>query len=272
MSPRGARGVPGERRARRAARLALHPRRWLPTAVALLVAALAWRHVARGNPYVLPALGAVGGQLVDEPLFYLSNAWVTLSEALLGLGLGAVAAFAVAVVVSESLLLRRALMPLAVVLNVTPVVAIAPALTVAFGFGVFPKVLVAALTTFFPLLMNTATGLRSVRREVLQVFRTVHASRWDVLVRLRFPSALPFVFAALRVVFPLSLVGAIVAEFTAPGAAAGLGTVISVASQNSQLDRVFASIACLALMGTLLLAVVTAVERRVLSWHSSQQR
>ncbi|GAB3260486.1 ABC transporter permease subunit [Kineococcus gypseus] len=251
---------------------ALHPRVWLPTVVALLVAAAVWERVAGANPYVLPRLGAVGAQLAGEPAFYLANAWTTLSEALLGLAVGALAAFAVAVGVSESVLLRRAVLPLAVVLNVTPVVAIAPALVVAFGFGIVPKVLVAALTTFFPVLMNTATGLRSVRREVLQVFRTVHASRWDVLLRLRLPSALPFVFAALRVVFPLSLVGAIVAEFTAAGATAGLGTVISVASSNSQLDRVFAAIACLALLGALLLLVVTTVERRVLSWHSSQQR
>ncbi|WP_337063485.1 ABC transporter permease [Kineococcus sp. G2] len=251
---------------------ALHPRVWLPSVVALLAAGLLWARVARGNPYVLPPLGAVGAQLVGEPLLYLANAWTTLSEALLGLALGALAAVAVAVAVSESVLLRRAVMPLAVVLNVTPVVAIAPALIVAFGFGILPKVLVAALTTFFPVLMNTVTGLRSVPRGVLQVFRTVHASRWDVLLRLRFPSALPFVFAALRVVFPLSLVGAIVAEFSAAGATAGLGTLIKVAAGNSQLDRVFASIACLALMGVLLLAAVTAVERRVLSWHASQTR
>ncbi|WP_432574221.1 ABC transporter permease [Kineococcus sp. SYSU DK005] len=250
----------------------LHPRVWLPTAVVLLAAGAVWEQVARADPYVLPHLAAVGRQLAGDPGFYLRNAGTTLAEALLGLTLGSLAAFAVAVAVSESALARRAVLPLAVILNVTPVVAIAPALTVAFGFGYLPRVLVAALTTFFPVLMNTATGLRSVRREVLQVFRTVHASRWDVLVRLRFPSALPFVFAALRVVFPLSLVGAIVAEFSAAGATAGLGTVIKVAASNSQLDRVFASIACLALMGALLLLVVTTVERRVLSWHSSQAR
>ncbi|NAZ88369.1 ABC transporter permease subunit [Kineococcus sp. T90] len=245
---------------------------WLPTVVVLLVAGVVWERVAVADPYVLPRLAAVGEQLAGDPGFYLRNAGTTLLEALLGLALGAAAALVVAVVVSESVLARRAVMPLAVILNVTPVVAIAPALTVAFGFGYLPRVLVAALTTFFPVLMNTATGLRSVRREVLQVFRTVHASRWDVLLRLRFPSALPFVFAALRVVFPLSLVGAIVAEFSAAGATAGLGTVIKVAASNSQLDRVFASIACLALMGALLLLVVTGVERRVLSWHSSQER
>ncbi|WP_255820882.1 ABC transporter permease subunit [Kineococcus sp. TRM81007] len=271
MQPRAPRPRPAAARARTWA-AALHPRVWSPTLVALAVAAAVWSWVARRSPYVLPAPGSVVEQLAGDPGLYLVNAWATLSEALLGLAAGAAAAFAVAVAVSESVLLRRAVMPLAVVLNVTPVVAIAPALVVAFGFGILPKVVVAALTTFFPVLMNTATGLRSVPREVLQVFRTVHASRWDVLVRLRFPSALPFVFAALRVVFPLSLVGAIVAEFSAAGATAGLGTIIKVAAANSQLDRVFASIGCLALMGALLLLVVTTVERRVLSWHSSQAR
>ncbi|WP_338073838.1 ABC transporter permease [Kineococcus siccus] len=248
----------------------LHPRWWLPTLVALAAAAVVWTLVARSNPYVLPALGAVGEQLTTQPGFYVENAAATLREALLGLLAGSVAAFALAVGISESTVLRRALLPLVVVLNVTPVVAIAPALVVAFGFGILPKVVVTALITFFPVLMNTTTGLRSVARPVLQVFRTVHASRLDVLWRLRIPSALPYVFASLRVVFPLSIVGAIVAEFSAAGATQGLGTVISVASSSSQLDRVFAAIACLAVMGSVLLLLVTAVERRVLSWHESQ--
>ena len=250
----------------------LHPRSWAPTLVALLVAGLVWNRVARDNPYVLPPLSAVGRQLVDEPGLYLLNAWTTLQEALLGLVGGTVAAVVVAVAVSESGLVRRAVTPLAVVLNVTPVVAIAPALVVAFGFGLLPKVIVTGLITFFPVLMNTATGLRSVDRHVLAVFRTVHASRLDVLVRLRFPSALPYLFSSFRVVFPLSLVGAIVAEFAAAGARSGLGTLISVASSNSQLDRVFAAIACLAAMGSLLLLVVSTLERRALSWHDSQHR
>lgn len=246
------------------------PRFWLPTVLALLVVALLWTWVARDNPYVLPTLPSVGRQFLDQPDLYVTNAWTTLQEALLGLLLGTLAAVVVAVAICESSLLRRGLTPLAVILNVTPVVAIAPALVVAFGFGMTPKLIVTGLITFFPVLMNTVTGLRSVDRHVLQVFRTVDASRLDVLLRLRFPSALPYLFSALRVVFPLSLVGAIVAEFSAAGAQSGLGTLISVASSNSQLDRVFAAIACLALMGSLMLLLVTTVERRALSWHESQ--
>ncbi|MEW1959581.1 ABC transporter permease [Kineococcus sp. NPDC059986] len=250
----------------------VHPRTWSPTVLAVVVVGLLWTWVARENPYVLPTLSSVGRQFLEQPDLYLTNAWTTLQEALLGLLAGGVSAVVLAVLVGESALVRRAVTPLAVVLNVTPVVAIAPALVVAFGFGLTPKVLVTGLITFFPVLMNTVTGLRSVDRHVLQVFRTVDASRLDVLVRLRFPSALPYVFSALRVVFPLSLVGAVVAEFAAAGARSGLGTLISVASSNSQLDRVFAAIACLALMGTLMLLLVSTIERRALSWHESQHR
>lgn len=250
----------------------VHPRYWLPTVLALAVVALLWSWVARDNPYVLPTLSSVGTQFVENPDLYLTNAGTTLQEAMVGLAFGTVAAVVVAVLVAESALLWRATIPLAVILSVTPVVAIAPALVVAFGFGMLPKYIVTGLITFFPVLMNAVTGLRSVDRHVLQVFRTVDASRLDVLVRLRFPSALPYLFSALRVVFPLSLVGAIVAEFAAAGAKSGLGTLITVASSNSQLDRVFAAIACLAVMGSVLLLLVTTVERRLLSWHESQNR
>lgn len=250
----------------------LHPRFWFPTVLALAVAAVLWTVVARNDPYVLPPLSAVGQQFTDDPGLYARNAGTTLGEAMLGLLVGSAGAFVVAVLVCESSLLRRAIMPPAVVLNVTPVVAIVPALVVAFGFGIAPKIIVTALTVFFPVLMNATTGLRSVDTAVLQVFRTVSASRLDVLRRLRLPSSLPYLFSALRVAFPLSLIGAIVAEFQAAGSTRGLGTVISVASSNSQLGIVWAAIACLALMGALLLLVVTLVERRVLSWHPSQRR
>ncbi|MEA9984661.1 ABC transporter permease [Subtercola vilae] len=246
------------------------PRVWAPAVIAILIAALVWEYVATNNTYLLPRLGTIGQALATQPAFFLDNAWVTLSEALVGLVIGFVAAFVVAVLVTESGILRRAIMPLAVVLNVTPVVAIAPALVVAFGFGPAPKLIVTALITFFPILMNVITGLNSVSPPILQVFSTLRANRFEVLTRLRLPSSLPYVFAALKVVFPLSVVGAVVAEFSAPGAAKGLGTVISVASSNSRLAVVYAAIACLALMGAALLLLITLLEKRVLRWHESQ--
>jgi NitT/TauT family transport system permease protein len=248
----------------------LHPAYWAPLVVLLVVLGVLWQVGADRLPYLLPPLDDVWAALSADPGYFLENSWVTLREALAGLAIGFLAAFVLAVLVSEVTLARRAIMPVAVVLNVTPLVAIAPALVVAFGFGAAPKLILTALICFFPILINASVGLRSVPTPVLQVFRSVHASRWEVLRHLRIPGALPYVFAALQIVFPLSVVGAVVAELSAAGSAAGLGTVIQVASSMNRLATVWAAIFVLALMGSSLLLVVTAVERRVLRWHGSR--
>jgi NitT/TauT family transport system permease protein len=247
----------------------LRPAVWLPLVVMLAVLAALWQWGAGRLPYLLPSLPDVGSSLTGNPGYYAGNAAVTLGEATAGLGLGFAAAFALAVLTSELPLVRRAVMPIAVVLNVTPIVAIAPALVVAFGFGPTPKLIITGLICFFPILINTATGLRSVPQEVLQVYRSIDASRIELLWHLRIPHALPFVFAALRIVFPLSIIGAVVAEMSAAGSTRGLGTVISVASSMNQLPVVYASIFVLALMGVTLLLAVTLVERRALRRHDS---
>lgn len=249
----------------------LHPAHWLPLVLMLAVLAVLWQWGAHKLPYLLPPLGDIGTTLHQDAGYYLRNALVTLREALGGLAIGLVVAFVLAVVVSEFTLARRAIMPVAVILNVTPLVAIAPALVVAFGFGPAPKLIVTALICFFPILINTSVGLRAVPQPVLQVYRTMHASRLETLWYIRVPSALPYLFAALRIVFPLSIVGAVVAELSAAGSAEGLGTAISLASSNNRLAAVYASIAILAVLGSLLLLVVTVLERRVLHWHESRQ-
>lgn len=257
------------RRTRRS--LPLHPRVWLPTTVLVVILGVAWSVIADAHPYILPRLSEVGWTLVDEPLLFLENTWSTLQIALTGVAFGAGSAFLLALLMSEISMVRRALMPLAVVLNVTPVIAITPALVVAFGFGMTPKVVVTAIITFFPVLINVTTGLRSIPTPILHVFETLHASRTEVLFRLRIPSSLPYTLAALRVVFPLSVVGAVVAEFVAAGSSGGLGTMIRNSAATARLDHVYAAIACLAAMGVLLLVLVTVVERRLLFWHESQQ-
>ncbi|GAB2448562.1 NitT/TauT family transport system permease protein [Conyzicola lurida] len=247
----------------------IRPAIWLPVVVLVGALGFAWNVVAKDNPYLLPPLAKVGEALASNPGFYIHNAWVTLSVALVGLAIGFVTSYILAILISELPIARRAIMPVAVVLNVTPLVAIAPALVVAFGFGPEPKLIVTALICFFPILINVSTGLRSVPQSVVQVFTTIHASRVEMLWHVRMPSALPFLFTALRIVFPLSIIGAVVAELAAPGAAEGLGTVISIASSNNRLPVVYAAILCLAILGSVLLAVITAVERRVLHWHES---
>ncbi|HWG25861.1 MAG TPA: ABC transporter permease [Actinospica sp.] len=247
----------------------IRPAIWLPLVVMLALLGGLWQWGTARMPYLLPPLSAVGETLSRNPGYYLRNAGITLEESLLGLAMSFVAAFLLAVVMSEAPLVRRAVMPIAVVLNVTPLVAIAPALVVAFGFGSAPKLIITALICFFPILINTAVGLRSVPQPVLQVYKTMNASRLEMLVHLRVPNALPYLFAALRIVTPLSVIGAVVAELSASGSTGGLGTVISNASSMNQLAVVYAAIGVLAVMGSALMLVITVIERRALHWHES---
>lgn len=247
----------------------IRPAIWLPLVVMLALLGGLWQWGTARMPYLLPPLSAVGDTLTRNPGYYLRNAGITLEESLLGLAMSFVAAFLLAVVMSEAPLVRRAVMPIAVVLNVTPLVAIAPALVVAFGFGSAPKLIITALICFFPILINTAVGLRSVPLPVLQVYKTMNASRLELLVHLRVPNALPYLFAALRIVTPLSVIGAVVAELSASGSTGGLGTVISNASSMNQLAVVYAAIGVLAVMGSALMLVITVIERRALHWHES---
>ncbi|KAF5290582.1 hypothetical protein FQR65_LT20617 [Abscondita terminalis] len=154
----------------------LRPTAWAPATLTFVLVALLWQLVAILNPYILPSLEAVAVSFAADPGMYASNALVTLQEVLLGSVCGVLAGFLLAVLMCEFAVFERALMPLIVVVMVTPVVAIAPALVVAFGFGMVPKYIVTALVVFFPILVNSLAGLRGVDPRALEVLRTLHGN------------------------------------------------------------------------------------------------
>jgi NitT/TauT family transport system permease protein len=245
------------------------PSLWLPPLVAFAVLAGAWQLYAMHNPFVIPTVGKIVHELASRPGFYVRNALTTLREALVGAAFGMGIAFVLAVVMSYVRIVERAVLPLAVILNVTPIIAVAPALVVAFGFGPTPKYIITAVLVFFPFLINSLIGLRSVDPLALDVLRTLHASRTEILWRLRLPSSLPFLCAGARICVPLSVIGAVVAEFVAAGQANGLGTLIVTAASLSDLPTIYASVVVLAVIGIALFVLVVLVQRRLLAWHSS---
>jgi NitT/TauT family transport system permease protein len=245
---------------------------WLPPLIALAAVATAWEIYARSHPFVLPTIGDIWETLRDNPHLYWVNFLTTLREVAVGGGIGIGAAFLLAVLMVELPIFERALMPLMVVLMVTPIVAIAPALVIAFGFGTMPKYLVTAIIVFYPMLVNSLAGLRDVDDAVLAVFATLHANRWEVFRRLRVPSSLPFVFAGLRIAFPLAIVGATVAEFAAAGQQAGLGALIQVAASQANLAVILASILLLCLLGLALVMVLAVIRNQLLFWDNAAQR
>jgi NitT/TauT family transport system permease protein len=242
----------------------------VPPVIVLAGAAVAWQLVALHNPQDIPRIGAIWQQLSNHPRIFLGDTGSTVLEAAVGLACSFVVAFALATLMCHLPSVERGVMPLAVIINVTPVVAFAPILAIIFRFGYTPKFIVAAIVAFFPLLVNSLAGLRAIDPETHEVLRSLHASRREVFLRLRLPSSLPFLFAAARVCLPLSIVGAVVAEFVTSGYTSGLGVYIALGVAGGAPGAgVFAAIAILAALGVALTILVTIIERRVLSWHGS---
>ena len=241
-----------------------------PPAVAvavLLVLWETWTRVAGVPVYIVPSPVVVLQRLVEDLGVFAWHGAITLLEAMGGFLLGSAVAISAATVMAYSRLMERSLYPLAVLVKVTPVVAVAPLFVIWFGFGSPPKVLIAALITFFPVMVNALTGLRSVNPGALDFFRSVQASRTEVYLKLRGPSSLPYLFAGFRIAVPLSVIGAVVGEwFTGDR---GLGSVIIVAHNNLDMPTLFSAIAVLAFIGIGLTMLVSYVERRVLFWHES---
>jgi NitT/TauT family transport system permease protein len=163
--------------------------------------------------------------------------------------------------------MERSIFPLAILVKVTPIVAIAPLLTIWFGFGMAPRVFIAALIVFFPVMVNAIVGFRSVDPGALALLQSLAASRLEVFLKLRVPSSLPYLFAAFKVAIPLSVIGAVVAEWFSGDR--GLGRVIQVANNNLDLATAFGAVFSLAIMGIGLYLLTSIVERRLLFWHES---
>jgi NitT/TauT family transport system permease protein len=223
-----------------------------------------WRDIP---PYLVAPPSMVLDRLRDEPSFFVGEGLVTLYEALLGLACGGSLAIMAAIAMAHSRLVERTLFPIAILIKVTPIVAIAPLLAIWFGFGLAPRIVIAALISFFPILVNTIIGLRSTNPDALAFLASIHASPLEVFLKLRLPSSLPYLFAALKVSMPLALIGAVVAEWFS--ADEGLGLVIF--ASNAQLDTptLFAAVTVLAAMGVILNLALSLAERAVLFWHES---
>jgi ABC-type nitrate/sulfonate/bicarbonate transport system permease component len=219
-------------------------------------------HVAA---FIFPPPSAVLAELFSQPGLYARSALVTVDEAGAGLALGAVTAFLFAAAAVHSRLLDRVLTPLVVVSQTIPVIAVAPLLVLWLGYGVLPRVIICALIAFFPMAVNTLEGFRATDPQLLLLLRSVDAGRWDVFWRVRVPGAAPFLMAGLRAGVTLSLVGAVVAEWTG-GTERGLGYLVLSANARLATAQAFAAVLVITALGLAAFGVVGLLERRVCWW------
>ncbi len=220
--------------------------------------------LARIPAFVLPAPSAILAKfLADIPLLR-RHTLVTLEEILVGYLVAAAFGLLIAVLIVQFKAVERVVYPYIVASQTVPKIAIAPLLIIWLGAGMLPKVLIVAVTAFFPITVNTVTGLREVEENYLHLLHSVAATDAQVFLRLRLPYALPFIFAGLKLATTLSVLGAIVAEFM--GASEGLGYLILSSTFNFEVPRVFVSLILLVLIGVLFFGVVAWGEGR-LSWR-----
>ncbi|NLU84407.1 ABC transporter permease [Rhodococcus sp. HNM0569] len=220
------------------------------------------------RPQVLPSPARVVEQGWQYRDALTSNAWATLQVTFVGFALSLACAWALAIAVDFSPRLRTAFVPLFVVSQTLPIVAIAPLMIIWFGFGLLPKVLVVALVTFFPMAIGLVEGFASAPRDSSALLRSMGASRWQQFRYVRLPSALPRFFTSLRIGITYAVVGAVFAEYV--GASEGLGIFMSIQKNSFRTDLVLAAVAVTAAVSVALYVSTFAVERAVAPWISEE--
>jgi len=234
------------------------------TFAGVLVAWEAATHALRVPRFVMPAPSAILAEGWDWRYRFLGHAWVTLYETLGGFALSIVVGVPLAVLIVYSPTLKNALYPLIVLAQSVPKIAIAPVLLLVLGHGEIPKVIVAFLVAFFPVVVDTATGLAATPPELLDLSRSYRASAFKTFLKVRLPMAMPFFFAGAKVAITLSVIGAVVGEFV--GSDKGLGYVILSATSYWKTELAFSSMILLSVVAVLLLKAVALVERLVCPW------
>ncbi|WP_199546050.1 ABC transporter permease [Streptomyces sp. N35] len=244
---------------------------WRPVAL-LLACFVAWWAIAAlelVEPYLVPSPGNTFEVIVEKPDYLWQHSWVTTYETLIGFVVAVAIGVFAAVIMVYSSTVEKTLYPILLFAQVVPKIAIAPLFVVWLGFGMAPKIVIAVLIAFFPVVISMVTGLKAVDPEMLQLSSTMGASPWQTFVKIRFPASLPHLFSGLKVAVTLAVTGAVVGEFV--GANEGLGYVILQANGNLDTPMLFAGLLVMSLIGVVLFVIVEIAEKLLLPWHASRR-
>ena len=248
-------------------------RSWtIPVAVlaALLGAWELWVQVGEVPKWQLPAPSIIARELAESRALLWENALVTLEEIALGFLAALGAGLALAALIAYSRILERSIYPIVIASQTIPIIAIAPLLLIWVGYGITPKVIVVALICFYPIAVNTVDGLKAVDPDMVNMMRTLGASRWQVFVKLQVPTSMPFMFSGIKVGISVSVIAAVIGEWV--GGSAGLGYLITYSQPLFLTARVFAAIVVLSFMGVSLFVLAGFVERLMLPWYYTERR
>jgi NitT/TauT family transport system permease protein len=245
--------------------------KWKPFAfLALLI--LAWQaYVEWGNTerFVLPPPTAVWSFLLHNPGKFWDHSLITLREVAAAFAISVIGGVLLAGLIDRFKLLEEMLLPLLIITQVVPTIAIAPLLVLLLGFGAAPKITVAVLISFFPIVINTVAGLRSVDDDLVLLSKGLGASRFQYLWKIALPTALPFILAGARLAITLSIIGAVIGEFVVSNA--GLGFLILQGSGQLLPEQLVGALVVLAVIGILLFYAIRLLERLITPWAYQKQ-
>jgi len=240
--------------------------------LALVLAILFWEAYVRLRDvpvWILPAPSAIFERMIVKQEIFLKHAGWTLYAAVVGFLVGSVIGLLLAVAIVYSRLAEKILFTFLVSTQAVPKIALAPLLIILLGFGQLPKIVIAVLICFFPVVVSTIVGLRSMPVETFHLARSLGASGWETFWKFRLPYALPSIFVGLKVAITLAVIGAVVGEYA--GGTKGLGYYQLIMASNLDMRSVFAIIVYLSVMGLGLFYGVSALERWIIRWDPSRQ-
>jgi NitT/TauT family transport system permease protein len=241
----------------------------------LLVIALLliWEIICRGfkiDPFVLPMPSAIWDSLIEFRKPIAEHAWQTFWTTMIGFGIAVIVGIVLGSILGSSAAIYRACYPLLVGFNSIPKAAFVPILVVWFGIGIVPAIITAFLISFFPIVVNVATGLATLEPELEDVLRALGASRVEILRKVGLPRSLPFFFASLKVAITLAFVGTVISEISA--ANAGIGYLMMSASSSLKTPLMFAGVIVISVMAMVMYELFAFIEKRSTGWaHRGQQ-
>ncbi|ABD07791.1 Binding-protein-dependent transport systems inner membrane component [Rhodopseudomonas palustris HaA2] len=240
--------------------------------VVLAVLTAIWElsvHLFGIRAFLLPAPSIVIADIVANPVFFGRQSLYTLYVTTAGFLIALIGGVLAAIAIVSSSFIDRTFYTLLVATNSIPKVALAPLFVIWLGTGGAPKIAIAAIIAIFPIVINTTVGLRAIDHDMIDLARSARASRLDIMMKVRFPNALPSLFAGAKIGVSFALIGAIVGEFVA--GEQGLGYVILTSQATFNSTRAFAAIVVLGILGTIMFFAIEWIERWMLPWHVSQR-
>ena len=239
-----------------------------PAFLMIITALIIWEGyvaISKIEKYILPPPSQIINAFFKQWTSIFEHTKITIYEALVGYLVALILSIFLAIVIDNNRFLRQGFYPILVASQTIPIIAIGPLITAWFGFGILPKVLVVTLVAFFPIIVNMIDGFNSTDKDLINLLKTMNATKWQIFLKVKIPSALPSTFSGLRIAATYSVMGAVIGEWL--GASKGLGIYIRNASNSYLIDQVFAAIIVIVGISILFYSALLILEKVIIPWN-----